>query len=276
LLNNKYFLLFYIFRNGKNGKESGGSFTGEKSDQPGKTEFYPAGGQCVAEITHGFSFPFARAISIKLNSMRKNKNHSTTFFMTLFLGALTGCTSMMGIKKMQLLEEDQIIQTASAFGIPPANSYVLDTSYLEFIKNQTETLPIPRKDHLQPLQAIYYAKADGFIKPVAWYVNCYAGGYPNLEWNRTGGWNQFPPSPQAPADSLLPLKKHFEFLRALLGVQAFNTIEYDYIVLVYWSRFMGRQSELLIKQVQENAGLAKDRKLRILYVNNDNFFSRMK
>ena len=66
-----------------------------------------------------------------------------------------------------------------------------------------------------------------------------------------------------------------EFLRPVTGVIPFNSINFDYIVLVYWSRFMGRQSKNLIKTVQENARLAAEKRIKIIYVNNDNLFSQL-
>ena len=55
-----------------------------------------------------------------------------------------------------------------------------------------------------------------------------------------------------------------------------STIElndYDFVVLVHWSRFMGRQSKRLIKIVQENAAQNKNYRIKIIYLNNDNIFA---
>jgi hypothetical protein len=65
------------------------------------------------------------------------------------------------------------------------------------------------KNHYQPLQALYY-NANGELS--RFYVNCYAGGFPQLKWNRNGILNTFPPQHQAPVDSILSLKTLSNFL----------------------------------------------------------------
>jgi hypothetical protein len=47
---------------------------------------------------------------------------------------------------------------------------------------------------------------------------------------------------------------------------------YDYTVLVYWCRFMGRQSKRLVRVVQDNVRLGEGKKIMVLYVNTDNFW----
>jgi len=191
----------------------------------------------------------------------------------LFL--LNACGKMMGLKKLKPLPETAISKTAVTLGVPAADSYVLDSSSLPILKGIYASNPGSLKDHLQPLQAIYYSAKNSFQYPDSWQINCYAGGFPNLKWNREGRMEQFPPAQQAPLDSLLSLKKRMEFLRPVTGVVPFNSISYDYIVLVYWNRFMGRQSKNLIKAVQQNATLAADKRIKIIYVNNDNLFSQL-
>jgi hypothetical protein len=196
------------------------------------------------------------------------------FLLVMIVFNIQSCTVLIGIKKLKPLSENTIMSQAKKFNIPQADSYVLDTSYFAFVYNATTDNRL-RNDHLQPLQAVYYAKENGFITPVSWQINCYAGGFPNLKWNRNGIMESFPPKEQAPLDSLVSLKTHFEFFKPLPGVTPFNSIEYDYILIVYWSRFMNRQSKKLIQAVQKNAALATDKKIRILYVNNDHFFLKM-
>lgn len=186
---------------------------------------------------------------------------------------LNGCGKMMGLKKIKPLPETAISKTAAAFGIPATDSYVLDSSSLHILKELYADNPKSLNDHLQPLQAIYYSAKNSFQFPDSWQINCYTGGFPNLKWNREGRMEQFPPAPQAPLDSLLSLKKRMEFLRPVTGVVPFNSISYDHIVVVYWNRFMGRQSANLIKTVQQNATLSGDKRIKIIYVNNDNLFS---
>lgn len=199
----------------------------------------------------------------------------TPLLLITLLTFLNACGKMMGLKKLKSLPETAISKTAGSFGIPVADSYVLDSSSLPILKEIYSGNPRALHDHLQPLQAIYYSVKNSFQYPDSWQVNCYTGGFPNLKWNREGRMEQFPPSQQAPLDSLLSLKKRMEFLRPVTGVVPFNSISYDHIVVVYWNRFMGRQSANLIRTVQQNAALAGDKRIKIIYVNNDNLFSQL-
>jgi hypothetical protein len=175
-------------------------------------------------------------------------------------------------QKTKPLNEDEIIHQAKKYNIPIADNYILDTSFYQFlVKLKDTSLEVAKNNHTQPLQVLYYNQLQNW-QMVSYHANCYTGGFPNLNWNRNGVFNTFIPYQQAPLDNLLTLKKHFEYLRSLTGVQPFNTINYDYIVLVYWSKFMGRQSKRLIQLVQDNAKLANDKKVKVIYVNNDNFF----
>lgn len=190
----------------------------------------------------------------------------------LLIITATSCTSMYGIKKTKSLTEEKVIQQAKKYNIPLADNYVLDTSFYRFLASLKDTsLAIAKNNHAQPLQVLYYDKLKNW-QMVSYHANCYAGGFPNLKWNRNGVFNNFIPQQQAPLDDILTVKKQFEYIRPLTGVQPFNTVEYDYIVIVYWSRFMGRQSKRLIQLVQDNAKLANDKKVKLIYVNNDNFF----
>ncbi len=185
----------------------------------------------------------------------------------------SSCTAMYGIKSNKHLSENEIILASKKFNIPIENSYSLDTSYYNFLSNIKDTaLRTARNNHSQPLQVLYYQNTANTFNLVSYHANCYAGGFPNLKWKRNGVFNNFIPQQQAPLDDILTVKNHFEYIRPLTGVQPFNTVEYDYIVLVYWSRFMGRQSKRLIQLVQDNAKLANNKKVKIIYVNNDNFF----
>lgn len=182
---------------------------------------------------------------------------------------------MYGIKKTKSLTEEKIIEQAKKYNIPLANNYILDTSFYHFLASLKDTsLAIAKNNHAQPLQVLYYDKLKNW-QMVSYHVNCYAGGFPNLKWNRDGVFNTFIPEQQAPLDDLLTVKKHLEYVRSLIGVQPFNTINYDYIVIVYWSKFMGRQSKRLIKLVQDNTKLSNGKKVKVIYVNNDNFFNHM-
>lgn len=190
----------------------------------------------------------------------------------VLLNVCTSCTLMMGLKKPILLSEEKIIAQAKEYNIPIADCYTLDTTYYRFLSNFTDTaLSTAKNTHAQPLQVLYFKKINQW-QLVSYHANCYAGGFPNLNWNRNGTFETFVPQQQAPLDSLMNLKDHFNFMKPVEGTVAFNLINYDYIVLVYWSRYMGKQSKRLIELVQKNLTLSKGSNAKIIYINNDNFF----
>jgi hypothetical protein len=186
--------------------------------------------------------------------------------------ALVSCRTIIGIKKVKQVSEDDVIELGARLSIPIEDTYMLDTSYSTYIRKTAGRDERKIKDHLQPLQAIYFGKENELIYPLSWQINCYVPGFPNLKWNYNGNMNQFPPASQAPLDSIFSAKKYLEFLRPVTGVVPFNTIDYDYIIIVFWNRFLEKQSKGLIEAVKRNAALADSVKVRLLYVNNDNLF----
>jgi len=198
-------------------------------------------------------------------------------FLTLTcLFGLTGCTSIVtglyGLKEIRAVDEKTIAHFSKKYNIPPTDSYELDTAYFTFLSSlDTTGHKTQIKNHFQPLQALYY-NIDGHLE--SFQVNCYAGGFPNLLWDRNNIMATFPPEQQAPLDSIVSLETQIKYLRPLPQAERFSADAYDYIVIVYWSRFMGRQSKRLIRTVQNNSKLATGKKVKIIYANTDNVFAR--
>lgn len=192
-----------------------------------------------------------------------------------FLLSLTSCSSvfmkMYGMNNPKQISNEEIVQLSEKYNIPPSDNYKLDTSYVNFL-NAFDSIKYKNniKDHLQPLQALYYNK-DGQLE--SFQINCYAGGFPNLEWDRNEIMSTFPPQQQAPIDSILPLNLHLKYIQQLPDSKAIPTDGYNYFVIVHWNRFMGRQSKRLIQTVQENVKLSENQKVKIIYVNTDEVFA---
>ena len=193
--------------------------------------------------------------------------------LTLVLG-LTSCSSIIqglyGIKNPKELNDQTIIRYSEKYNIPLIDNYKLDTAYLTFLSSLDSTnFKEQIKNHYQPLQVLYYDKT-GQLE--SFQINCYAGGFPNLDWKRDSIFETFPPQKQAPIDSIFPLDIQIKYLQPLSQTNSFSIEYYDYIVIVFWNRLMGRQSKRLIQYVQENIKLARDYKVKIIYVNTDNIF----
>ena len=188
---------------------------------------------------------------------------------------MTSCTTIFtglyGMKKIKTIDEKTIVRYSKKYNIPIADSYEIDTSYFSFLFSlDTTQYKAQIKNHYQPLQALYFDKT-GQLQ--SFQVNCYAGGFPNLNWDRNGIMTTFPPKQQAPLDGILSFEKQLTYLRPLSNIDNISADRYDYIVVVYWNRFMGRQSKRLIRFVQDNSKLAKEKKVKIIYANTDNIFT---
>lgn len=196
---------------------------------------------------------------------------------TILAIGLTGCAPIMmgmfGMKIPILLDEKNIYKLAEKYDVPVANCYDLDTNYIAYFKTiDTARYHAQIKNHYQPMQALYY-KNTGYLQ--SFHVNCWAGGFPNLHWDRDNILATFPPLEQAPLDSILPLDSLLKYAKPLSQTQDFAVSDYDYIVVVFWNRWLGKQSKRLIHFIQENCKLAKNQKVKLIYVNNDNLYANI-
>ncbi|HSI91485.1 MAG TPA: hypothetical protein VK927_10245, partial [Adhaeribacter sp.] len=105
------------------------------------------------------------------------------------------------------------------------------------------------------------------------HINCYTGGFPNLNWNQNGNFESFPPKMQAPADTLVSFQTLNQYLKPLPNTKLSADASADYTVVVFWNRMLGRQSKRLVETVQKNCAKAGNHKIRLVYVNNDNLLS---
>lgn len=205
------------------------------------------------------------------------KRYSSIFTFSAFtvIVGLTSCTSFLtalyGTKKIKTVDERTIARYSKKYNIPIAENYELDIAYFSYLFSlDTTTYQYQIKNHYQPLQALYYDNL-GYLR--SFHVNCYAGGFPNLKWDRNEIMTTFPPKQQAPIDSIVSLETQIKHIKPIMETPKLSIDGYEYIVIVYWNRFMGRQSKRLIHFVQENSKIQKEKKVKIIYVNNDNIFA---
>ncbi len=183
---------------------------------------------------------------------------------------LVACSSFYGLKKLREYSPETIRETAERYHIPPERSYVLDTAYFTFIRKLYGNDTLQVKNHLQPLQVLYFDKSERLISH---HLNCYARGFPNLKWNRDGLFDSFPAVTQIPADSMLTFGNLLRFIRPAGDWTVKPTVsDKEYYVVVFWDIFMGRQSKRLIERVNENLLLSDGQQVEVLFVNNDGLF----
>ena len=123
------------------------------------------------------------------------------------------------------------------------------------------------QNHYQPLQALYFNN-KGILE--SFQINCYAGGFPNLNWDRDSILTTFPPKLQAPLDTILSESLLLSFLKPMPKSAELKLGDYDYVVYVFYSKFMGRQNKRFINYIQENNKLSNEKKIRVVYINMDN------
>ena len=165
---------------------------------------------------------------------------------------------------------EEILVQGEKYGIPRGDSYVMDSSFFSVaLSLDTIRYGKDQKNLTQPLQALYF---DASGRLISYSVNCSVGGFPNLKWNRYGTFDQFPAAKSVELDTLNSVNEHLLHINPLNNAPFPDLRTYDNTVLVYWCRFMGRQSKRLVRVVQDNVRLGEEKKIMVLYVNTDNFW----
>lgn len=186
----------------------------------------------------------------------------------------SSCKSvLLGIKNPRKLSEQDILKAAIKYNIPVSDIYQMNYFFLyysEMIEN-SGVAPSVIKDHMQPLQALYYNKSGSLQ---SYHINCNAStSIGGVNWNKNKVMSSFPPISQIATDTFFPLNRHLEFFKPIASTISFNREDYDYIIILYWNVFMKRPAKKLIHSVQKNISLAGDQKVKVIYVNNDNLYS---
>lgn len=175
-----------------------------------------------------------------------------------------------GLRNPKEYSNKDILKEARKQKIPKEHVYVLDTSINHFF-NQLDTTKLVKsmyKNHIQPAQVLYY---DSIGNLMSFHINCYAHGY-RSKWNYYGAFDQFPPETAAPADTLLPLNVLASYIKTIDGESLTDMSGYDYYIIVYFNRNIRARGKRLVKEVKKNLKLNSDKKIKIIYVNSDQFW----
>ena len=203
------------------------------------------------------------------------KLNQSSLLLSLLL-SLSSCTPLvlrtMGMKKPHVPTDEEFYRFGEKWNMSIYFQQTLLPSYIDEIEKIDSINPKLAKDLLQPIQAMYF---DASGKLISYHINCYAGGYPNLNWNRNGNFDVFPAKTQAPCDSLMTLSWLLAHLKPV-EYPCVKMKDLDYTVVVFWSRWTGRQSRHLVEYVQKNLKLAsKETRIQIMYVNTDEVFTKL-
>ncbi len=206
------------------------------------------------------------------------------FFIATFLLlslSLVSCKKILmlayGIKEPRSVTREEVKNMSNSLGIDLGKSYMLRKNFFSSIE-QKDTIkekvtnkcsPMISK-YKQPLQLLYFNEKGELI---SFHNNCYAGGFPKLNWNKDHQFDEFVPITTIPiSDSILKL----ELLIANIEPVEENNISVPnnkITVILFWSGFMLKQSKGLIKVAKKNMGLDLSQSSNILYVNTDNCFT---
>lgn len=165
---------------------------------------------------------------------------------------------------------------ARRLGIDTAQSFYVDTAYTNYIAKQFAGQKQFYHDMYQPLGAFYYRAADG--KPETAMVNCYAGGFIKLKWNRDNALEKsFPPQQLMPLDSLQQwnLNSHLQQIKALYDIPPPSAGNAEYVVFIHWSHYMGRHNKYFLRQYRKNLKKAPAGSVKVFYVNTDILLDEM-
>jgi len=205
-----------------------------------------------------------------------NKMKHLNWIVIAVLLLLTSCSfivnRMVGIRTVKTMDDKAITAAAIQFEIPLKHVYAVDTNYIQVLKaKQQKHTPTSLNNHLQPLQALYFINGQ---YPESFQINCYAGGLPNLNWERDGIMESFPPKIQAPLDSMVSREELFNIVQKLNGVDYSEAITSGPLVVVFWTKFMHKHTKAFIPVVQKNLKHSTV-PVQVIYVNADNLFAHL-
>jgi len=193
-----------------------------------------------------------------------------------FLGCSVFIKKITGIKNPRTVDDEQILRYAEKFNIPENCCFKIDTSlfFQKFysLKDSDKKL---LNDLFQPLQIKVFNPEN---EMELYLINCNVSGFPNIQWNRLGTFNTFPPD----ITSFKQVDTTFTFKNDLLLYQNMNNETADYTkyenselnIIVFWAIFMGRQSKLLINEMKTYKERFSNKKINLIFVNVDNLFDR--
>lgn len=184
---------------------------------------------------------------------------------------LSSCIALIGGSNPERKAVSEIQSIAKKWGIPSEHSYFIDSLYLK--KEIEAARSVDRgavKDMYQPLQIRQYDR-DG--KLVGFMANCHAGGFPNLHWNKYGYLDIIPIRNRL--DSVLTFAediRNFNVPGQQLEVDENKYIDNDYNLVVFWTVWTGRQTRILLKEIEQYKARFPDKRIGVLYVNAESLY----
>ena len=214
------------------------------------------------------------------------------FYIFLIISSCSPITkSILGVKEIKPISDDELIYYSKKNKISNEASYSIDTTMFcssfannkELINNENAL-----QDIIQPLQIRMFK----YNELIFFHANCYADGGLKLNWNKYNSFNSYPPSDSLKIEvsgkkyktifnsirnyqlknnqSIITLESSLETLNPIFK-QNFNS-ENEFVIMVYWSIFLNKQSKKLIQYITKYTHQHKDKKITLIFVNTDNVY----
>ncbi len=192
-------------------------------------------------------------------------------FFVLFVAflATVGCSPVarfvIGMHKPKELDSTHLDTWSRKRNIANSPVFSLDTSYKTFI-NSIYSDKIILKNLNQPIMIMYFS--NEILSSLN--NNCNFPGIPNIQWNKFGDFNQFPPTCHFPDTTyhqikLSEVKKYFSPTNEQSSQFKFSS---GNCLVVVSCKMLNRQSKNLISLILENYSSHLS---EIIFVNNDNY-----
>lgn len=179
---------------------------------------------------------------------------------------------MAGVRSARPLTPQEHHRFIRKLGASSDQLYYADTNYIQGLNKiyPDSSLNLQRKNHYQPIQVLYYGHSSLASFSM---INCYAGGFPKLNWNEGGRFDTYPPLSGAPVDTLFTFERLQQLIRPVnTSIEMKVGSQEPFIAVIYWCRFNFRESKRLHRLVKENLQKS-NAPWRILYVNTDRYLA---
>jgi len=182
------------------------------------------------------------------------------FILSLLVSvSLSGCLALYGIKPNKNVQVNECLDEIQKW-YPQSKVGVLDKAYFESFgssANDSSCSPLA-SERLQPLSIHIYDRHQ----QVFFATNCYAGGFPNLKWERVGNFSEFPPLSLVQTMSNITETQHLKFAQ-LTNHKLDN--QKRFVVVLHVTFNMKRQSKRLVRFITKELSERNDTEVIILH-----------
>lgn len=175
---------------------------------------------------------------------------------------------MYGIKEPEPISDQEIMTTAKKMDVATYDIYKLSNDYQLYLDSSYGDSSDMKHRLIQPIQYLLFNSEGNLL---VHSINCNAPGFPNLNWNTGGAFEVFPPKSLAEVDSSFSIEQLMPYFKPI-EISHRRDGDAQYICVVFWNRFMGRQSRRLFEYIFTSG---KEQDIRYYLVNNDGYFSSL-